>query len=225
MPENDPTAEVRRPGRLISIEAGAVTCKAILTLPSDKQGLILLAADTPLVHQQNIAVASAFHQEGLGSLLVDLFSSEELALDAESRYFRENTEIMQQRIIGCAEWLLKQPETEHAAIGYFGLGIVGAADLIAAAERPDVVAAIVAESSKLDVLGNFEPQEVTAPILLFAPSEDTASTQNGQTTLERFKIEKQFASLTGPLFTEDRPLPEMLNQAIAWFKRHLTWIM
>jgi putative phosphoribosyl transferase len=227
MLENDPASsdKIQQPGQIISVKAGVVTRDAILTLPGSAQGIIVLAADTPLVHRQNIALASAFHNQGLGSLLIDLFSSEELQLDAESGYFRENTDIMQQRLIGSAESLQERPETQHYSIGYFGLGIIGAVSLIAATQRPDLVAAVVAESSKLDALEQADPQEITAAILLFAPTEDSTSTQNGQKFLERLNVEKQFAALEGPLFTDNRPLPEMLNQASAWFEKHLTWIM
>jgi len=37
---------------------------------------------------------------GLVTVLVDLFSSEEQALDEQTKYFRTNIDIMQQRIIG-----------------------------------------------------------------------------------------------------------------------------
>jgi putative phosphoribosyl transferase len=228
MLENDPTStsDVQTPSKLLHVEAGVVVRDAILMFPANAQGIILLATHTPQIHQQMLALGDAFYQQGLASLLVDLFSTEELQLDAESGYFRVNVDIMQQRMIGVAEWLLQHPETEHCSIGYFGVGIMGAAALFAAAERPDVVATIVAEGAQLDTFDVTQLSQVTAPTLLFASGQDEGKVQAGQRVFQRLNVEKHFASLSGsaPLFENNKPLPELVQLAVDWFQRHLTWI-
>jgi hypothetical protein len=68
--------------------------------------------------------------------------------------------------------------------------------------------------------------QVTAPTLLFASGQDEDKVQAGQLVFQRLNVEKHFASLSesAPLFENNKPLPELVQLAVDWFKQHLTWI-
>ena len=162
-------------GRLITVGAGAIDLSGILFVPEQARGLVILALsadeDESSSHQKAIGIAQVLHARSLATLIVDLFTADEVKLDQETGYFRQNTDIMQQRIVGMADWFLENPETSNYTLGYFAGGIGGAAALIAAVERPDVVRAIVAADGQLDPAHDFLAR-VLAPTLLIAAEKD-----------------------------------------------------
>jgi dienelactone hydrolase len=167
-----------------------------------------------------------FHTSTLATLIIDLFTEEERTLDEETGYFRQNTEIMQQRIIGMADWLLENPETANLSLGYFGSGTGGAAALIAAAERPDVVAAIVAAGTQLESASTVLPR-VIAPTLLIAAEKDEAAVKMLQEAKTLLPQQKQLEEVpdASSLFTEKRAANEVALLAVQWFERWLVPIV
>ena len=117
-------------GRLIEITAGAVTLPALFHMPTNPHGLVVLTHGiegiTDGTHASTLAIASQLHQASLATLVVDLFSTGEEQLDAGTDYFKSNTSIMEQRIIGISEWTQDNAETSNLSLGYFGAGAAGA---------------------------------------------------------------------------------------------------
>jgi putative phosphoribosyl transferase len=213
-------------GRLFQITAEGVILNGILSIPADAHGLVLLANGIEDVakhpHEYAIALVQSFYASGLASLLVDLFASEEQQVDKETAFFRTNTSIMQQRIIGIAEWLREQPETENLSIGYFGTGVSGAAALIAAAQRPDVVRAAVTADGRIDMAQDYL-RSILAPTMLIVAQNDTAPVRRHQDTLEQLTVDKQFEQIpgVGSLFENWHALDEVARLAGQWFSRWL----
>lgn len=230
MPENTNITNSADNGRLIQVGAGAVTLAGLLHLPTDAHGLVLLthgiegSADGS--HQTALAIAQVLFQDNIATLLVDLFTVEEQQLDQGTDYFRLNTSIMEQRIAGIAQWLLENDETQHLSIGYFGAGATGAAVLIAAAERPDVVAAVVAAGGSLDRAQDYL-QRVLAPILLIASAQNTQAVTQSQQALEHFAKEKRFEQVdagASSLFATQESVTKIAQLASQWFNTHLVTI-
>ena len=121
---------------LIRVRAGAVTLVGVLNRPADAHGLVILPRgfESDQFHSYLTTIALSLNQQELATLQVEMFTPEEKELEAMSSYFAQNTDIMQQRFIGMADWLLENEETSNFSIGYFGAGPIGAAALIAAAE-------------------------------------------------------------------------------------------
>ncbi|HEU5228808.1 MAG TPA: hypothetical protein VFU49_13410 [Ktedonobacteraceae bacterium] len=216
-------------GRLLTVGAGALNLKAILRIPPHAHGLVILASgmgDTSSTsHQDAIALSSVFFDNNLASLLVDLFTPQERQIDQQTAFFRDNTDIIQQRLIGMSEWLLQTQETENFSIGCFGSGACGAAALIAAAFRPDAIHAVVSASGRLDLAQQYLPR-VTVPTLLLAPEKDASAMQTNQDALEHLEslpTNKQFEQISGAttLFEDRNSLAEVARLAGAWFTRWL----
>ncbi len=217
-------------GRLVQVGAGAVTLTGLLHLPADAHGMVLLthgiegSADGS--HQTALSMAQVLYQDKLATLLVDLFSAQEQRLDEGTDYFRRNTSVMQQRIAGIAEWLLENNETQHLSIGYFGAGATGAAVLIAAAERPDVVAAVVSAGGYIDSAQDYL-RRILAPTLLIASKQDTQAVTQDTAALENLaNQEKQFEQVEGgvSLFATKDSVVSVAKLASNWFNTHLITI-
>jgi putative phosphoribosyl transferase len=214
-------------GRLIQVSADVVRCDGLLHIPQEAHGLVMLPhgihEDADASHQNALALASTFYNHGLATLLVDLFSSEEQRLDRETSFFRRNVDIMQQRIIGIANWLLDNEETQDLSIGYFGAGVMGAAVVIAAAQRPDVVNAVVSAGGDA-VLSQANLEYVTAPTLLIAPEKDETAVKVNQEVLTKLKVEKQAEQVAGAssVFEDERATNEVTRLAGQWFARWLS---
>jgi putative phosphoribosyl transferase len=217
-------------GRLIQVGAGAVTRDGILTYPPGAHGIVVLAHGLQNIdqnpHQNALALADILYQNRLATLHVDLFNSEERKLDDETAYFRENIEIMQQRLIGIADWLLENPETQNLSVGFFGNGVVGAAGLIAAAERPDAIAAVVSAGGRADMARDYLPR-VSAPVLLIAAEKDEAEVKANQDALNLLTSQKQFERVAGAssLFEDQSSVDEVARLAGQWFSRWLVTIL
>ena len=229
MTENTNITDSAENGRLIQVGAGAVTLAGLLHLPADAHGLVILthgiegSADGS--HQTALAMAQVLFQDNIATLLVDLFTSEERQLDEGTDYFRLNTSIMEQRIAGIAQWLLENDETQHLSIGYFGAGATGAAVLIAAAERPDVVAAVVAAGSTFDRAEEYL-RRVLAPTLLIAATQNSQAVAQSQHALENLPKEKRFEQVDAgtSLFATKESVIKIAQLASQWFNTHLVTI-
>jgi dienelactone hydrolase len=133
---------------------------------------------------------------------------------------------MEQRIIGIAEWLLPNPETKNLSIGYFGIGVSGAAALIAAAERPDAVHAVVTAAGRIDMAENYLHQ-IMAPSMFIVAQNDTASVKMHQDMLKQLCVDNQFEQIAGvsSLFESSKTLDEVARLAGQWFTRWLVSIV
>ena len=155
-------------------------------------------------------------------MLVDLLTPEEKALDKETGFFRENVNVLHQRIIGIANWLIATPETQNLRICYFGVGVTGAAVLIAAAERPDAVVTVIATAERLDLARDYLPR-VEAPVLLLAGENDSQANESSRQALELLRAEKKLETIggAGHLFEDTSTQEEVARLASQWFERHM----
>lgn len=230
MTEQAGTAKAAGELRVFPIEGGVIKLSGILHMPVEAHGLVLLArgieGSENTVYQRALAQTQLFTDNQLAAAVVDLFTTEERALDAQTGYFKQNIEIMQQRLTGLADWLLEQPETEKLSIGILGVGAVGAAAIIAAAERPDTIRALAIADGRLDLIQATLPN-VTISTLLIAAANDATAVQTNQSALNVLKVEdKQLEQVQGvsQLFANDDSIKEVLRQTALWFAQKLVTI-
>lgn len=220
MIENTATTNSSINGQLVSLGAGAIDLVGLLHIPPQAHGIVLLThgvnASETLTHNSALTIAHSFFQNGLATLVVDLFTTEEQKLDATSSFFRTNTDIMQQRIIGIAEWLSTNDLTRTLSIGYFGVGITGAATLIAAAERPDIVAAVVSVAAQLALVQD-HLRRITTPTMLIMTGTDQNKLKMHLDTLAQISAEKRFEQIA-------ENGNDIARLAGTWFSNHLVLI-
>jgi putative phosphoribosyl transferase len=128
--------------------------------------------------------------------------------------------LLAERLVAATDWLTQYRDTRHLRIGYFGAS-TGAA-LVAAAERPDVVGAVVSRGGRPDLAGP-ALSRVRAPTLLIVGGNDFPVIDLNRAALAQLRCEKQLVIVPGAthLFEEPGALEEVARLAREWFERHL----
>jgi len=220
----DTTSQGNNIDRLVQVAAGALFLDGHLTIPENARGIVLFpyAIENEQRVSYTASLAWLFNEQGIATILVDLLTPDEKALDKETGFFRENVNVLHQRIIGIANWLIETPETQNLRICYFGVGVTGAAVLIAAAERPDAVVTVIATAQRLDLARDYLPR-VEAPVLLLGGENDSQANESSRLALEQLRAEKKLETIAGAghLFEDTSTLEEVARLAIQWFEQHL----
>src|SRR5947209_9597624 len=157
----------------VIIQAGAATLGGTLTLPEGASTLVLFAhgSGSSRHSPRNQFVARTLNRAGLGTLLFDLLTREEEAVDVYTAQHRFNIALLAQRLVHATKWTLDQPSTRELSLGYFGASTGGGAALVAAAELPHNVGAVVSRGARPDLAGEALPK-VEAPTLLIVGGQD-----------------------------------------------------
>lgn len=212
--------------RLVQISACHVTLEGALGLPEGAAGVVLFAhgsgSGSGRHSPRNRHVAQVLRDGGLATFLFDLLTAEEEAVDRVTAHFRFDVALLADRLVRATDWVGRYPDTHHLRVGYFGAGTGAAAALVAAAERPDVVAAVVSRGGRLDLAGPALAR-VRAPTLLIVGGGDTAVIDRNREALVQLRAEKQLEIVPGAthLFDEPGTLEEVARQARDWFARYL----
>ena len=204
--------------------AGQVMLDGNLTLPAAASGVVLFAhgSGSSRFSARNNFVARVLNSAGLGSLLFDLLTKEEEAIDLRMARLRFDISLLSQRLLAATDWLLAQNEIRGVVLGYFGSSTGGAAALVAAAKRPEAVRAIVCRGSRTDMAAG-TLVEVTAPTLLVVGEADTEVLAWNRESFAELRAEKRLEVISGAthLFEEPGKLEEVARLATAWFVEHL----
>lgn len=208
----------------MQIEPGAVL-EGELVLPAGTTGLVLFAhgSGSSRHSPRNRFVAGELQMGGLGTLLFDLLTAEEEQIDRVTRHLRFDIGLLARRLAGATRWTLAQSELEGLRLGYFGASTGAAAALIAAAEHPRDVAAVVSRGGRPDLAGPALPR-VTQPTLLIVGSRDfQVITLNEEALAQMNQRESRLEIVPGAshLFEEPGTLEQAAALARDWFVRYL----
>ena len=208
----------------VRIPAGGTMLEGDLTLPPHAAGCVVFAhgSGSSRHSPRNRRVASALNQAGLATLLFDLLTRNEEAIDSRTAQLRFDIALLARRLRQATEWLLQQREMEKMRIGYFGASTGAAAALVAAAELPQHLAAIVSRGGRPDLAGP-SLSRVQAPTLLIVGAEDTQVIALNRKAMEQLSCEKRLEIVPGAthLFEEPGTLEEVARLAGEWFQQHL----
>jgi dienelactone hydrolase len=157
----------------IQAPGGDVTLNGDLTVPAGAIGVVLFAHGSGSSRRspRNKFVAHVLEQHGLATLLIDLLTPQEDAVDAHTAALRFDIGLLAERLTHIIDWLGARPDTAALPIGLFGASTGGGAALVAAAERPDRVAAVVSRGGRPDLAGPALPR-VACPTLLIVGGSD-----------------------------------------------------
>ncbi len=211
-------------GRTVNIPAGPVVLDGDLAVPEGARAVVLFAhgSGSSRHSPRNRHVAAVLRRSGLGTLLIDLLSAEEEAVDLRTGHLRFDIRLLATRLVAIIDWLRNSPGTRAARLGLFGASTGAGAALLAAAERPDAVGAVVSRGGRPD-LAEDALGRVRAPTLLIVGELDAPVVQLNQQALTRLTMEKALEIVPGAthLFEEAGALDEVARLAAAWFARHL----
>ncbi len=209
---------------LVRIPADGVELEGELAVPVGARGVVLFAhgSGSSRHSPRNRVVAEQLREGRLGTLLIDLLTSEEEEIDLRTAHLRFDIDLLARRLAGATGWLLANPETQHLRLGYFGASTGAAAALIAASEHAAEVHAIVSRGGRPDLAGEVLSR-IEAPTLLIVGALDTVVIRLNHEAFEQIRGEKRLEIIPGAshLFEEPGALERVAELAREWFQLHL----
>ncbi len=208
----------------VRIPTGRATLDGNLTIVDEATGLVLFAhgSGSSRHSPRNQFVARVLNNSGLATLLFDLLTPEEEAIDARTAELRFNIKLLAERLVRATNWAKRQPETRNLRIGYFGSSTGGAAALVAAAQLMQAVGAVVSRGGRPDLAGEALPK-VQAPTLLVVGGDDDIVIELNEQARDhmRCKVKLEIISGASHLFEEPGALEQVARLASNWFVDHL----
>lgn len=195
-----------------------------LGMPAEPQGIVLFAhgSGSSRHSPRNQYVARALERHGLATLLIDLLTPEEEAIDDRTAQYRFDIEMLANRLVAIVDWLRQRRETSSLRIGLFGASTGGGAALMAAAARPKEIATVVSRGGRPDLAGTSLPR-VVVPTLLIVGGLDTPVIQMNRDAMRQMHAEVTLEIVPGAthLFEEPGTLERVAELAGNWFSRCL----
>jgi putative phosphoribosyl transferase len=206
------------------IHAGDVSLEGDLRLPDNPVGLVVFAhgSGSSRHSPRNRHVADVLHRSGMGTLLMDLLTIDEEAVDQYTRHLRFDIGLLSQRLVAATDWLKDDPELTALSLGYFGASTGAAAAIIAAAHRPEHIQAVVSRGGRPDLAGA-SLALIKAPTLLIVGGDDYAVIDLNRQAYARMTCEKRLEIVPGAthLFEEPGTLDKAADLAADWFGQYL----
>lgn len=208
----------------LRIPAGKVTLSGDLEIPRNPIGLVLFAhgSGSSRLSVRNQGVAEILCRSGIATLLFDLLTPEEEALDAHTGHLRFDIGLLSCRLAIVTEEIAADPRCRSFGIGYFGASTGGAAALIAAAALSSHIDAVVSRGGRPDLAGE-ALQFVKAPTLLIVGERDDEVLRLNEKAYEELQCPKSLAIVPHAthLFEEPGALEEVARLSANWFSKHL----
>ncbi|MGH7984294.1 MAG: dienelactone hydrolase family protein [Candidatus Udaeobacter sp.] len=208
----------------VQIQAAPAVLSGNLTIPDGAIALVLFAhgSGSSRHSPRNQFVARTLNDGGLATLLFDLLTQEEEAIDMRTREPRFNIGLLAERLVHATRWAKQQDETRDLRIAYFGSSTGAAAALVAGAEIPQDVGAVVSRGGRPDLAGDALPK-VQAPTLLIVGGNDDIVIELNETARDQMRCEVELEIVPGAthLFEEPGALEKVAKLASDWFSLHL----
>jgi putative phosphoribosyl transferase len=232
---------VRIPVEAASNKVVATTIlEGSLTIPNNwniTKGIIVFAhgSSSGRHSPRNEHVAKALNKDGLATLLIDLLTKEEEETDTRTEKIRckipglilnkFNMKLLSDRLLGITDWLLttKQFETHDVIMGYFAASTGAAASLIAAAQRVNLLGAVVCRSGRPDLVSTNLLTKVRAPTLFIVGGNDNKEVidVNNNTLKQLLNVQKKKVVVVPGathLFEDREALENLARLASGWFR-------
>src|SRR2546430_13557813 len=204
----------------VQISAGAATLDGNLTIVREAKALVLFAhgSGSSRHSPRNQFVARTLNDAGLATLLFDLLTQEEEAIDMQTRELRFNIHLLAERLLHATKWAKQEEQTRDLRIGYFGSSTGGAAALVAAVDVPQDAGAVVSRGGRPDLAGEALPK-VQAPTLLIVGGNDDIVIELNEQARDRMHCEVKLEIVPGAthLFEEPGTLEKVAQLASDWF--------
>jgi putative phosphoribosyl transferase len=208
----------------VEVPAGPATLKGDLRVPTGAQGLVIFAhgSGSSRFSRRNRQVAECLGELGFATLLLDLLTPEEEAVDVRTAQYRFDITRLGSRVTAAADWAARRADLRTLPIGCFGASTGAAAALIAAAARPAGILAVVSRGGRPDLAGAVLPH-VAAPTLLIVGGDDEPVIGLNQNAMRQMRAHVEIEIVPGAthLFEEPGALEQVAQMAAAWFAQYL----
>lgn len=206
----------------LALPVGGGELAGDLLLPERARGLVVFAhgSGSSRHSPRNRWVAEQLREAGLGTLLIDLLTGGEDQVDARTGELRFDIGLLSERVSAVLDHLAGQPGGD-LPLGLFGASTGAAAALGAAAERPEVVRAVVSRGGRPDLAPDLG--SVRAPSLLLVGGHDQQVLSMNQQAQQQLTAPCEVRVVPGAthLFEEPGALEQVAEAASDWFLEHL----
>jgi pimeloyl-ACP methyl ester carboxylesterase len=219
--------QTKTENRHVQILSTGVRLEGIVSIPEDAKGLVLFVhgSGSSRHSPRNQYVAQTLQEGGLATLLFDLLTASEEEIDLRTSRLRFDIDLLARRTAGVLEWLDLQPYAHELKRGLFGSSTGAAAALIAAAELPDKVDAVVSRGGRPDLAGAALPKVQTPTLLIVGGNDEVVIDLNEQALAQMQPgEEKKLMIVPGAshLFEEPGTLEYAARLARDWFQTYLS---
>jgi putative phosphoribosyl transferase len=194
-----------------------------LTIPRNAQGIVIFAhgSGSSRLSSRNQFVAGVLQQAGLATLLLDLLTPEEEQLDLRTRHLRFDIDLLANRLVQATSWAKNDRRVSRLPVGYFGASTGAAAALVAAAQLPQQITAVVSRGGRPDLAETALPN-IEAPTLLIVGGNDYQVLDLNEKALKELHCEKRLKIVPGAthLFEEPGTLEKVAELASDWLASH-----
>jgi dienelactone hydrolase len=208
----------------VRIPADSIKLEGELKAPSSATGIVLFAhgSGSSRHSPRNQYVASVIRNAGVGTLLFDLLTLEEEAIDIQTRHLRFDIDLLARRLMDAANWIKQEPVLRHLRVGYFGSSTGGGAALVAAAMVGEEIGAVVSRGGRPDLAAEALPR-VKSPTLLIVGGYDEPVIKLNKHAYAQLRCQKKLEIVPGAthLFEEPGKLEEVARLAAEWFQTYL----
>jgi len=208
----------------VSIPMQSADLQGDLTVPPSARGIVLFAhgSGSSRHSSRNQLVAAELNKVVLATLLFDLLTEQEEFEERNTRHLRFDITLLANRLETATDWVMRDTTLKGLPIGYFGASTGGGAALVAAAQYPDKVRAVVSRGGRPDLAGE-ALDHVRSPTLLIVGSEDDVIIQLNAKAFDRLHCEKRMEIIPGAthLFEEPGTLESVAHLASDWLGQHL----
>src|SRR5437763_2048982 len=209
----------------VQIQAGRAILSGTLHLPTNATALVLFAhgGGSSRHSPRNQFVARTLNDAGLATLVFDLLTPNEEAIDMHTREHRFNISLLAERLVHGTTWAKQEDQTRDLRVGYFGSSTGGAAALVAAAKISQDIGAVVSRGGRPDLAGDALPK-VQAPTLLIVGGNDDIVIELNEMARDQMRCEVKLEIIPGAthLFEEPGALEQVAKSASDWFSLYLT---
>ena len=204
----------------VTVALDSIRLDGDLSVPSAARGVVLFAhgSGSSRHSPRNRYVADVLNEGGLATLLIDLLTADEQEVDLQTAHLRFDIPFLARRLETITEWLSRYPEVRDLRLGHFGASTGAAAALVAAAELPALVSAVVSRGGRPDLAGAALAR-VQAPTLLIVGGADPVVLDLNRKASALLGCEQQLQIIPGAghLFEEPGALQKVSGLARDWF--------
>jgi putative phosphoribosyl transferase len=215
---------LERTSSAVAIPIEGAELEATLAVPERPTGVVVFAhgSGSGRHSPRNRYVAEQLVQAGFGTLLLDLLTPAEERYDRETAELRFDIDRLAARLVVAIDWLGGQGRIAELPVGAYGASTGAAAALIAAAERPERVTAVVSRGGRAD-LAEDALERVQAPSLLIVGERDPQVLELNTEAAERMRNPAtiKVVARAGHLFEEQGALERVAELTTEWFAAHL----
>ena len=220
------SASATRAADAVDVTIGsAAVLTGDLAVPERTRGLVIFPHGSVISRSAPSAqfLADLLYQRDFATLVIDLLTEKEQAIDERTGKLRFDMALLATRILAVCSWAQRRERLAGLPVGLFGTNTTAAAALVAATQQPNGFQTVVSYSGRPDLAGSALGR-VMIPTLFIVASADEQWRDLSRRAIERMHNDArlEIVASASELFEEPGGLDRVGELSAAWFIERLT---